>query len=162
MTGSTALGNLTSLWQLEHCHINEKEIIAVVIAAHRWAPLWSNYKVIFFSDNAATVASINKCSSKNATLMACLRSLFWLSATYNFRFVAQHVPGLENTCADFISRLHEKQNFLSLLGSVQLSCMGGEAAWWHHISFKTLFSLLNRHVPSLYRYLGHTGPTTAE
>jgi hypothetical protein len=44
------------------CHINEKEILAVVIAVHWWAPQWANHIVSFFSGNSATVASINKCS----------------------------------------------------------------------------------------------------
>ena len=32
-------------------HIYEKEVVAVTIAAYRWAPLWQNMKVIIYSDN---------------------------------------------------------------------------------------------------------------
>lgn len=107
-------------WEIDlssasHCHINKKEIFAVVIAAHRWAPYWANHTVSFFADNTATVASINKCSSRNSTLLKCLRSLFWLSAVYNFRFVAHHVPGIDNIEADFLSRLDNQPNFAYLL-----------------------------------------------
>ena len=57
-------------------HINEKEVLAVVIAANRWAHLWKNKRVIIHSDNTVTVAAINKGSSKNGTIMKSLRFLF--------------------------------------------------------------------------------------
>ena len=52
-------------------HINEKEVLAVVVAATRWAPMWANKRIIIRSDNMVTVASVNKCSSRNHFIMQC-------------------------------------------------------------------------------------------
>ena len=57
-------------------HINEKGVVAVTLAAYRWAPLWRDKKVIIYSDNSVTVSALNKGSCRNAMVMKCLRSLF--------------------------------------------------------------------------------------
>ena len=92
--------------QAQNLHINEKEVLAVVLAAHRWGSLWSNRRIIIQSDNMTTVASVNKCTSCNDFIMQCLRKLFWLGATYNFHLTAKFVPGHLNIAADAASRLH--------------------------------------------------------
>ena len=48
-------------------HINCKETLAVVMAAKRWGPAWSN--VIFSCNNQAAVAIINKGSTGNSLVM---------------------------------------------------------------------------------------------
>ena len=45
-------------------------------------------------------------------MMAFLRILFWLSASYNFRITAKYLPGKDNRLADCASRLHEPQMML--------------------------------------------------
>ena len=87
-------------------HINEKEIVTVALAAYWWAPLWRNKRVIIYSDNTVTVSALNRCSCRNATIMKCLRSLFWLSAAFNFHWTAKFIPGILNEAADSASRLH--------------------------------------------------------
>jgi hypothetical protein len=125
-------------------HINEKELLAVIIAAHRWAPYWANHTVKFLSDNSVTVYSINKCTSRNPFLMKCLRSLFWLSATYNFCFLARHVPGKSNAQADFLSRLHEDTKFSQQIWPYIPKSCSPHRDWFSHISHKTLCFLFNR------------------
>ena len=90
----------------ESFHINEKEVLAVVLAAQRWAPLWCNKHIIIYSDNSCTVASLNKGTSRNAIVMKCLRGLFWLSAKYNFHLTSKFIRGIRNVAADSASRLH--------------------------------------------------------
>ena len=87
-------------------HINYKEVLAVIFAAERWAPLWSCKHVIIHSGSQAAVGIINKGSTKNALIMGFLRRLFWLSAIYNFRITARYVKGAHNVIADAISRMH--------------------------------------------------------
>ena len=53
--------------------------------------------------------------------MACLRHLFWLSATYNFHVSAKFLAGLSNTVADDISRLHEQGRLSRIIPYVNLS-----------------------------------------
>ena len=87
-------------------HINEKEIEAAVLAAYRWAPRWKNKRVVIHCDNSVTVVSLNKCTSRSDIIMKCLRSLFWLSATYNYHLTSKYIPGIFNIAADSASRLH--------------------------------------------------------
>ena len=100
--------------EAETFHINEKEVLAVVLAAYRWSHLWQHKKVIIYSDNSVTVASINKGTARNKTIMRGLRSLFWLSAIFNFHLVARFIPGISNTVADSASRVHA-QGFMERL-----------------------------------------------
>ncbi|XP_069109611.1 uncharacterized protein, partial [Argopecten irradians] len=88
-------------------HINQKEILSVLIGAQRWGHLWCNQRVFAYSDNSVTVACVNKGSSRNPFIMECIRKLFWLSVKYNFRLSCRHIPGEYNVRADTISRLTE-------------------------------------------------------
>ena len=84
---STALASL---------HINHKEALAVLAAAERWGHCWSNKHVIIHSDSTTAVAIVNKGTTRSPIVMPYLRRLFWLSAIYNFRITARHIPGKEN------------------------------------------------------------------
>ena len=97
-------------------HINHKETLSVLIAARRWAPLWSNSVVAVYTDNITTRAAINKATSKNKMVMAAIRELFWLSVTYNFQLKASYIPGKLNILADAVSRLHQP-GYLKVLDS---------------------------------------------
>ncbi|MEW8545791.1 MAG: reverse transcriptase domain-containing protein, partial [Candidatus Thiodiazotropha sp.] len=87
--------------------INYLEVLSLEPAAQRWAPCWANRKVYVHCDNVTACHIINKGSSKNPTVMASLRRIFWLSALYNFRIHALYYPGPCNSLADRASRLHE-------------------------------------------------------
>ena len=110
--------------QYSESHINIKEVLAAVSAAQIWGPSWSNHKVILFSDNATTVAGINKGTSRNKSIMCLLRYLFWLSACHNFQIKACHIPGKNNISADVISRLHEKEAFSSIYNPLRFANPG--------------------------------------
>lgn len=125
-------------------HINELEAFAVVLAAKRWCAQWENKRVVILSDNMTTVACLNKCTSRNKNMMKYLRHLFWLSAIFNFRIQAVHVPGKDNEVADKISRLNEPQSFYGFVGG----CLPQPVYVQHlesHMSYLTLSSLLYRH-----------------
>ena len=94
---------------MQDAHINVKELASVILAANRWAPLWSNKRIIILSDNTTTVSCLNRGrpTSRNCQLMKYLRYMFWLSVIYKFRLTACHVPGVNNVLADRLSRLHE-------------------------------------------------------
>ena len=78
------------------------------------------------SDNSTTVAGVNHGSSRSPVIMKYLRYMFWLSAVYNFRLTAMHIPGADNVLADKISRLHEpySRHNLSML-------LAAEPLAWH-------------------------------
>lgn len=93
-------------------HINFKETIAVEIALNEWAPLLRDHKVRVHCDNVAAVGILNKGTSRNPRVMASLRNIFWLSATFNFKLEAVHISGSKNILADTASRLHERNILL--------------------------------------------------
>jgi hypothetical protein len=93
------------------------------LCIQRWAPYWKNRVVYVYSDNKCTVSIINKCSCKDSSIMALLRTNFWLAAHYNIHIKAVYMPGYLNRLADTISRLHEGLGRL-----LQLESMYNE---WH-------------------------------
>ncbi|MCG8046809.1 MAG: reverse transcriptase domain-containing protein [Candidatus Thiodiazotropha endolucinida] len=119
-------------------HINEKETLAVVLAAQRWAPFWQNKHIIIYSDNTTTVASLNKGTSHNSVVMKCLRRLFWLSAFHNFHLTSRYIQGVRNTAADSASRLHIPGHLETLLPFTAYSPLSA------HMSLSSLHFLLDR------------------
>ena len=73
----------------------------------------ANRCVLFFTDNAALVEIINKQTSKHKSVMVLLRDLVLSCLRYNILFRARHVPGLQNSQADYISRF-QVDNFKEL------------------------------------------------
>lgn len=120
-------------------HINEKEVLAVVLAAYRWAPFWQNKKIIIYSDNTVTVAAINKGTSRNLSIMKSLRSLFWLSVAHNFHLTTKFIKGARNVAADSASRLHLPGYLETLLPFTDLSPLP------LHMSPQTFNFLLDRY-----------------
>ena len=65
---------------LSDLHINHREVLAVVVAAERWASRWASRwakkHVIIQSDSQAAVEIINEGSTRNGFVMSWLRGLF--------------------------------------------------------------------------------------
>ena len=85
--------------QYKDLHINFKEVLAIYFAALTWVQCWRNKRI--------AVHIINKGSTFNPLVMDALRYMFWLSAFFNFKLTARHIPGQCNIIADAISRIHE-------------------------------------------------------
>lgn len=117
MTGSMLIGN-NDFPEILPLHINEKEGFAVTLAVSKWAPFLRNWRVIIHSDTTVTVNCINKCTSRNSTIMQSLRTVFCRSAQHNFYIAARHIPGRLNWDADAVSRLHEHSAFWYCLATV--------------------------------------------
>ncbi len=94
-------------------HIAAKELVPVVIAAALWGPEWAGHRVLFHSDNQSVVAAVNSGSSRDHTLAHLLRCLFFFSASWHFTLLARHIPGVQNSAADALSR--NKASALPLL-----------------------------------------------
>ena len=69
----------------------------------------TNRCILFFTDNAALVDIVNKQTSKHKSVMVLLRDLI-LSCLRYILFRARHVPGLQDSQADYISRF-QVENF---------------------------------------------------
>ena len=81
------------------------ELYPIVAAVAVWGHMWKNRSVRFYPDNEAVVNIINKQTSKEHHVMTLLRKLVLTCLTYNVKFTAEHVPGVNNNLADKLSRL---------------------------------------------------------
>ena len=80
------------------------ELFPIALSLHVWGGQMSNQCVSFFTDNAALVDIINQQTSKHSLIMVLVRDLVLTSLRHNIVFRAFHVPGVDNTRADLISR----------------------------------------------------------
>ena len=113
-------------WQVDwpavsFLHINNLEILAILLAAWRWAPMWEGKHVIILSDNTSAVAAINKGKCNNSIIMQGIRLLFWLSVDFNFKITAKHIAGSKNIAADAASRLMEPGKLEVLSSCIDIS-----------------------------------------
>jgi hypothetical protein len=88
-------------------HINVLELETVLIAAERWGHLWEGLHILVRSDNTATVAAINKGTSRSVDLLEIIQNLFWLSVKHGFKLSASYLPGHLNILSDQISRMND-------------------------------------------------------
>ena len=93
--------------------IAPKEMAPIVIAVALWGPQWAGSRVCARCDNAAVVCAINKNSARDPTLSRLLRLLALLWAVYDITLTARHLPRVQNTSADALSR-NRLHTFLSL------------------------------------------------
>ena len=64
----------------------------------------ANRCIVFVTDNAALISIINQQTSKHKLVMILIRDLVLTALNYNIIFRARHIPGLNNTRADCLSR----------------------------------------------------------
>ena len=94
-------------------NIAVKEMVPFVVASAMWGHSWRGQRILFRSDNMAVVQTLGKHSAKDPQLAHLLRCLFFFEAHFGFEHEAVHVPGVENTGADALSR-NRSDIFLSL------------------------------------------------
>lgn len=80
------------------------ELAPIVLAVATWGGDLAHKVLHVYSDNLGLVTSINAQSAKDRTLMALIRRLVYLLLHFNILIVARHIPGINNRCADALSR----------------------------------------------------------
>jgi len=106
-------------------HINTLEMYPVVVAARRWGGGWGGHNVCFITDNTQVMHCINTGRSKNKTVMAWLRNLFWEAVVNNFTAQSVYIQSAANTVCDALSRLTEpsaNRRLLEADSSKRLCC----------------------------------------
>lgn len=97
-------------------NINALEFLPIVKAARTWGHLWSNKKVIVYTDNMQCLSYINKGTCKDSPpLMDYIRELSLIAAINNFQMVAHHIKGEQNVIADCLSRLDNMRMWDNLI-----------------------------------------------
>ena len=99
--------------------IQWKELYPIVIAAATWGNHWSTKRVLFLCDNQAVVSILQSGTSHSPEIMELVRSLHLCAAKHNFYHSAKHVPGIDNSVADSLSRFN-MQAFRQLVPQADL------------------------------------------
>ena len=93
--------------------IMAKELVSIVLSCSVWGRLLNRKKVQFFCDNLRLVDSIRKGASKDNIVMHLLRCLWFFTAHYDIHITVTHLPGVQNTAANLLSR-NKLQKFFIL------------------------------------------------
>lgn len=90
----------------EYCsNINVLEILPILLMVYKYGHSWRNQTVLWYTDNAQVMYSVNKGSSGNEGCMRILRFIFWASFWWNFHLICRHIPGEINIIPDYLSRV---------------------------------------------------------
>ena len=100
-------------WSSEWAPVNimAKEMVPIVLSCAVWGKLLSRQRVEFRCDNRSLVDAITKGSSKEDMVMHLLRSLWFFTAVFDIEITVSHIPGVQNTAADLLSR-NQLERFL--------------------------------------------------
>ena len=93
-----------TLSQKRGISIEWQELFPIYLACILWGPRWSSKRIRMWCDNKSVVASINSKHSKSPRVMDLIRAITLQTLQYNFAFTASHIPGLDNSIADSLSR----------------------------------------------------------
>ena len=81
-----------------------KEFFAIVAAVATWGHMWRGMKIRFFTDSYTVFQCIQLRRARTPAMAALFRLLYWYCARYDCFVGAAHIPGVENSEADAISR----------------------------------------------------------
>jgi hypothetical protein len=81
-----------------------KELYALTKAAATWSSSWRGRKILFHCDCQPIVDAWRKGDSRKPAISQLIRTLLFLAATNDFNMNIIHIPGVDNTCADLLSR----------------------------------------------------------
>ena len=125
-----------------------KELVPIVLACAVWGFHLRHQVVRFQCDNSAVVAALQKGSAKDEHVMLLLRSLWFLTAFHDFSLQSAHIPGIENSRADQLSRnnMHiffhsnpQANQSLTPLPQPLLELVGETKPDWTSYTFRKLF-----------------------
>ncbi len=84
--------------------IQWKELCAIFVACKTWGSQWSRKRLLFHCDNLTVVHLWRSGMARAPLLMRLLRALFLVAARGNFHINITHIPGIDNSTADALSR----------------------------------------------------------
>ncbi|RLN54448.1 hypothetical protein BBJ29_007964 [Phytophthora kernoviae] len=106
--------------------INFRELLSCAFAVNMWGARWAAqvprsgrpHHMHFRIDNTSAVAWRNKLSSRNPRAQVIILLLGWWETSFQLRFSASHVAGVDNTRADAGSRIAANSSFASRFASL--------------------------------------------
>ena len=88
------LGRHHGLKQNITSDITVLEMFPLLVSLHIWGQELRNKKIVFRSDNIASVHIVNSMTSKNEKVMIILRAITLLCLRLTIAFKAMHINGL--------------------------------------------------------------------
>ena len=86
-------------------HINSLEMMAAFFAIKAFAKNCRQISILLLTDNISVVAHVNKMGGTKSTLLTSqVKDLWAWCLQREITVTAQHLPGLENVTADYLSR----------------------------------------------------------
>ena len=81
-----------------------KELYALTRAAATWGSHWRGRKILFHCDCDPIVKAWRKGDSNKPHISHLIRTLLFIAATHDFNLNVVHIAGVDNVCADLLSR----------------------------------------------------------
>ena len=135
--------------QLKDESIALKELLPIVLACAVWGRDWENQAVSVHCDNLGVVSLVNSGYSRVPQIMHLLRCLFFIRARFHLDVWAIHVPGVQNSLADALSRNNLHLFLLQVPGASSrrrsippelLELLGGRQPDWTSPAWSQLFA----------------------
>ena len=92
--------------QLFGYNINFLELLTIMAALKLWGQALRGQRFVLHCDNNNSVLALNSGRSGTICMQLCLREIWFLSAFYDFEITTVHIPRLDNSLADHLSRWH--------------------------------------------------------
>jgi len=114
-------GCLSQQWQNQERNqsSNYRELKTVLICLQDNKAKLEGKNVVFHSDNSTTIAQINGQSSpRHPHLLQIVKKIWKIRLKHYIQMKVEFVPGIENTNADYLSRLSRNQKEWNLSAKV--------------------------------------------
>ena len=104
-----------------HLSITLLEMFNVLIAVRLWGHMWRRQNVLIFSDNAATVATLQSGRAQQPFLRAAAREIWLIAALYDVHISVRHRPGASTymRMADALFRIHLQPHLLQTIRTLE-------------------------------------------
>ncbi|KAJ1087458.1 hypothetical protein NDU88_000629 [Pleurodeles waltl] len=130
-------------------HINCLELLAGSFAIRSLSPLKSDCCILLRMDNISAVRYVNKLGGTRSPILAQIAKEFWqFCLQHRISVIAEHLPGVDNTVADWNSRFLRDGSDWRLLP--QVFCHLHQL--WGPFSIDLFASRLNRQLPLFFSW----------
>ena len=89
---------------MDNLGIVQLEMLNVYLALRIWAKYWAGRRVRFECDNQAVVTVLKTGRTRDPVLAAYARNIQMLASVFDIEVTVIHLPGIQNTVADLLSR----------------------------------------------------------
>ena len=87
-------------------HIHQLELLVVLAAVRLWAVELRGQRLRLYCDNSPSVHAVNSGRTNDGFVSSCLRELWLVCSLHDIELRLEHIPGVENRLADWLSRWH--------------------------------------------------------